>query len=130
MNKKKIIYLIILILTGCLSFAFWRINVSKEAKVQEQQTLYRRQNQAFGLSADNHDNRVYFHSEEELEIPRLIVGLHVYNSDQTDYALTEDTVIDYLSEEYDSEGNLMVYSCPDEIADYIEWWFHGGRQKD
>ncbi|MBO4458202.1 MAG: hypothetical protein J5802_10820 [Butyrivibrio sp.] len=87
--------------------------------------LYEWQNQAFEVSSDYNHNLSYCDADE-LKLNCVAVNLCAYNNAQQDNQLTVDEVVDYFSEEYDSNGELKVYSKPEEIHDYIDWYYHGG----
>lgn len=50
-------------------------------------------------------------------------------SDKPQANLTSQEVLDYFAKEYSDDGKLMVYSCPESLEQYIEWWWHGGSSR-
>ena len=123
--KKKILYLLIIylffgIVAGIGVLGYCAKKNKEEKKVLE--SLYYRQNTAFELCGNLNKRRSY-HSANELRLNRIVVDLYVFNNIQSEYQVTVDDVIDYLSEEYDSSGKLMVYSIPENIKNYISWYY-------
>ena len=102
---------------------------AKESKDDyELQVLYEHQNSAFAVN-DSLNNAKYYHDSSYVNTQQLVVYLYTYNMDYPDRDITVQDIIDYLDKEYDKEGALMVYSCPDHIKDYIDWWWSGGSSK-
>lgn len=126
--KKKTLYLLIIylffgIVAGIGVLGYCAKKNKEEKKVLE--SLYYRQNTAFELCGNLNKRRSY-HSANELRLNRIVVDLYVFNNIQSEYQVTVDDVIDYLSEEYDSSGKLKVYFVPQNIKEYIEWYLSGG----
>lgn len=109
---------------------FFVVRDKKNKKIEEENKelalLYYRQNTAFGLCGDI-GKRYYYHGVEELDMNWLYLELYVYNCVKSNYHLTVDEVLNYLSEEYDADGNLRIYSQPDNIKNYIGWDIHIGQ---
>ena len=119
--KKKIIIIsvIILFLCGIAAGLIYRQHKYKEwATEVKLEILYKWQNKAFLMNC-NHKERLGYLSADNSDLQELAIYLHIYNNMQTNYQLTIEDVLNYLSEEYDSEGNLRVYSQPKEIENYI-----------
>ena len=127
-NKIAILFIVII---GCvLALFMYREHNKKMLDEQlELEILYRRQNQSLGMCQGHLADRTYYHGADEIDQAYLLVATIVYNSDQANYILSEEVVVTYLSSEYDEEGKLRVYNKPEELDDYIEWWFHGGDEK-
>ena len=121
--KKRIVISVGLFLV-VLSFAFiYSKNVLKEkaAKEYELQIMYKWQNKAFSLGKNDNDRMSYIGSDK-LDLKFLFISLYRYSVDEPDSDLTMQEVIDYLSTEYADDGTLMIYSRPESISNYIEWW--------
>ncbi len=129
MKKIKIFILLILLMivsvtVGVMSWNHKKKNIELES-VKNLEALYYKQNTALGLSY-NQNERIYYHSADELELNRLIVSVDAYNSVQSKYMVTVDDVINYLSDEYDSDGKPRVCSQPENISAYIAWYNDNG----
>ena len=119
--KLKIIFICLLLFIGTVI----AIGVYRHKKMVDLETevrlgiLYKWQNKAFIMDYD-HETMYRYLSAENSDLSELAIYLYVYNSMQNKYQLTVDEVLDYLSEEYDSDGKLRVYSRPENIEDYID----------
>ena len=120
MKKKLIILSIIIFSIGCLLFYYHRQyqNKKKWAEAIKLEILYNWQNRAFEMDCNQEEERCY-QKADRVALNKLVVDLHVYNHMQSSYQLTVDEVLDYLSDEFDSVGNLRVYSRPNNIEKYI-----------
>ena len=120
MRKKIIIILILLALIGGAITAtiIERNKREEQAGAVQLEILYKWQNRAFEMSCSSEEYLDYLPADRICQ-GRLTVELFIYNYVQDKYQLTFDEVLDYLSEEYDSDGKLRVYSRPEEIEDYI-----------
>ena len=98
-----------------------------EEEKKELALLYRRQNTALKSCFDL-SKMDYYHGADEIDLEQLCIELYVYNYTRTKYQLTVDEVLDYLCEEYDANGNLRIYSQPENITDYIGWEIHIGHE--
>ena len=116
MIKKIILLLAIIMIFGILINLFF----GKHEKPQEKplEFLYEEQNHAFLIKCTYEESQHYQNSGR-CDLPRLVVYLYVYNNVQDNYKLTVDEVLDYLSEEKNSDNKPNVYSRPDAINDYI-----------
>lgn len=126
--KKSILLCTLLAFVFCCFVVFGICTTRKknlETANKKLENLYYKQNTAFELS-ENLDDRNYFHGANELRRNRVVVNLFVYNNIQTAYKLTIDEVEKYLNEEYSSDGKPKIYSIPDNISDYISWYWNGG----
>ena len=120
MRKKIAIITVLLALIGS-AMAVITIRHKRTEEWAESVRLeiaYNRQNEAFEMDCNGEDRRHYLDAQKS-RLNVLAVDLHVYNHIQDKYLLTVDEVVNYLSDEYDSEGNLRVYSRPENIEDYI-----------
>lgn len=97
-------------------------------KKRQLPSLYVHQNVAFDICTDYTQND-HYHGANELKLNIIIVYIYAYNDYQSKYNLTLDEVVDYFKEEYTSSRKLKVYSQPENIHDYIEWYYHGGEEK-
>ena len=124
MNKKDKVFIIIflLIVVGAI---IGRVVIHLDKEKQHMASLYYKQNTAFGLSGDL-SKRDYYHGADELVLNEFAVNLFVYNSMNPDSQLSVDEVVEYLSEEYDSNKKPKIYSQPENISSYIAWSVHGG----
>lgn len=52
----------------------------------------------------------------------LAYDLYAFNVSQNEYKLSIDEILDYISEEYDSDGKPRIYSRSDSINYYILWY--------
>ncbi|WP_026653912.1 hypothetical protein [Butyrivibrio proteoclasticus] len=120
----------ILIVFGIIAIVILSITVlycinanRKKADSEYQlQTMYKWQNKAFGLGNNNDDKIQTYIGANELDLKLLFVSLYRYSMDEPNSELTIQEVVDYLSKEYAYDGTLMIYSQPESISDYIEWW--------
>ena len=130
--KKKTIYITIILslLLGVIGYGVHLNQVKKELETKKElEHLYYRQNTALGLCCD-YSKRNYYHDTKELNINMLAVGVSAYNNWViSNEQLTVNEIIDYLSSEFDSEGSPRIYSQSENIKDYIEWYFCGGKEK-
>lgn len=131
MSKNKrmlmaiILFMLTIVIVGIYIYSIQQKEKAERAE-QEKRRLYYRQNEAFGLSYGRLNEGYFFHGREELDLPRVALSIYVYNCDQSNYELTIDKVEEYLSEEYAEDGSLRIYSCPADIIDYIDWYYHCG----
>jgi len=92
------------------------------------EAAYRKQNAAFILGKDYEKYCAYEHTilnQDGAYVPLYIwfAGYHKY----TGKTITCQQVIDYLSNEYESDGAIRIYDNGrhPEIASYVEWaWSH------
>jgi hypothetical protein len=120
MRKKIIIILVLLALIGS-AITVVTIRHQKEVELAESVRLeiaYYNQNEAFEMDCNGEERRHYLDAQKS-RLNVLAVDLHVYNHIQNKYRLTVDEVLNYLNEEYNSDGKLRVYSRPENIEDYI-----------
>lgn len=128
MKKKISILLIILVLgiTAYIGFQGYKSQNNKEEK-DKLEKLYYRQNTAFEL-CDNLNERKSYHGADELRLNRIAVDLYVFNNIQSEYQVTVDEVTNYLAEENDANGKPMIYSMPENIKNYISWYYEDNGQ--
>ena len=125
-DKAVLIIFIIVIIGAIIIKIATPIIQKKEEEKQQLERMYYEQNKAFELNSGIIDKNIY-NGSDKLDLKDLSVKLFVFNTLNTEYELTVDEVVDYLSEEYDSEGKLRIYSQPESISAYIAWNFNGGR---
>ena len=128
--KKKIIYITVILslLLGAIAYGVHLYQVKKELEAKKElEYLYYRQNTALRLCCD-YSKRNYYHDTKELDVNELAIGVSAYTYIVSDVHLTVDEIIDYLSSEFDSEGNPCIYSQSENIEKYIAWYFEGGDE--
>lgn len=131
--KRKVFLISVILLCICLTGIgiFFVIRDKENMIIEEEKSelalLYRRQNTALKACLDL-SKMDYYHGADEIDLKNFYIELYVYNYTRTKYQLTVDEVLDYLSEEYDVNGNLRVYSQPENIKDYIGWEIHIGHE--
>ena len=129
---KKIIKIAIpvVIIIGCVSaFLVHRHRVKMYNEQIQLEILYKHQNDALGMYRVKHADLIYFHGVDELDPAYLLIATTVYNSDQEKYQLSVEEIVTFLSSEYDEEGRLRVYNKPEDLDDYILWYWNGGAAK-
>lgn len=126
MKKKKLFIGILILLIGAiLIFICWQKKISHEAKTQEElEILYKYQNKAFHLCNDAEG--YYFHGIDDLKLQEVVVDLAAFNEAQEEYYVTLEDVVDYLGDEFDDDGQPLIFSCPENIEKYVSWYWHGG----
>ena len=131
--KKKatfIICIISLLLIGVIFYGIHLNQLKEEAKKEaeekrELELLYYEQNRAFWLTC-NYSKIYSYYSFEDSKKNLVVISIYAYNNAQSKNKLTLDDFIAYISNEYDSNGKPMVYSRPQNVNDYIDWFFCGG----
>lgn len=124
---KKIGWIISIIIISVMMGCFIVLHTNNEKKEKELQWLYERQNRAFDLSTI--EESVRYHGREEMNMQYVAVSLYAYSLENPEKIISLHEVEEYFSKEYSEDGSLMVYSCPDSIKDYIDWWWNGGQSK-
>ena len=97
-----------------------------EAEKRELEELYYEQNTAFALCYE-HEKRFFYHGTEDGDKNQFVVNIYAYNNAQSEHELSIDEFIDYISEEYDSEGKPKIYSQPSNVKEYIHWYYTDGQ---
>ena len=93
----------------------------QQAKIEY---LYSRQNFAFDMGTDK-----CFKGSDEVHMKPIIENLAAYEEDTQTYGrISIDDVFDYLSSEYNENGELAVLHMPENIEAYIDWFWSGGSQ--
>ena len=131
--KKKatfIICIISLLLIGVIFYGIHLNQLKEEAKKEaeekrELELLYYEQNRAFWLTC-NYSKIYSYYSFEDSKKNLVVISIYAYNNAQSKNKLTLDDFIAYISNEYDSNGKPMVYSRPQNVNAYIDWFFCGG----
>ena len=130
--KRKTIFMLAILLTTFLIMiiicCMQKERSIKQAERKEQEQLYYKQNTAFEV-CDDLIERQYYHGVDKLRLNRIFVDLYVYNGSQKKYNISINDVVDYLCKEYDSNGKKRVYYIPQNINDYIAWYYNGGEDK-
>lgn len=128
-KKDKIILAVFaLVIVGAIVGKTVGPMIGKKAEEKRRiEELYVQQNVAFDVCTDYTQNNS-FHGADELKLNNVIVYVYAYNSYQDKYKLTLDEVERYFETEYDSSGNLKILFQPENIHDYIEWYYHGGNK--
>ena len=133
--KSKKIWIIGFVILGCLLFGVggWKYNrivrERQEENEYELQMLYKYQNMALAIDLEKYNDRTIFHGSDEIDKKMLVLSLYAYSLNKPEQAVSVQEVVEYLGKEYSEDGSLMVYSCPDSIKNYIDWWWEGGDQK-
>ena len=133
--KKKatfIICIISLLLIGVIFYGIHLNQLKEEAKKEaeekrELELLYYDQNTAFALCYEP-KKRFFYHGIEDGDKNQFIVNIYAYNNAQSEHELSIDEFIDYISEEYDSEGKPKIYSQPSNVKEYIHWYYTDGQK--
>ncbi|WP_026652583.1 hypothetical protein [Butyrivibrio proteoclasticus] len=129
MKKKIFGGAIVTLIVLSISCMFIRnVQKDKAEKEYDLQRLYNMQNTAFGISRDSYSESIHYHGSDELDISRLEICLYVFSKAKPNNALGVKDIQEYLSCEYDDEGNLRIYSQPEDIALYIRWFCEGGSE--
>lgn len=125
MEKRKItktlVVSVITIIALCsLLYVSNKIKEKQQAKIEH---LYSRQNFAFDMGVDT-----YYKSSSEVHKKFLIECLAAYEEDTQAYgSISVDDVLNYLSSEYNKNGELAVLNTPTNIQEYIKWYWEGGE---
>lgn len=131
--KSKKIWIIGFVILGCLLFGINYYNTYQRAKKNAEELnvkiMYDDQNQPFAVDCDLADMD-YYHGSNELNLQKLAVYLYTYSLDKPENQVTIRDIQVFLSSEQAEDGTLMVYSCPDSLDKYIEWWWHSGSWKN
>ena len=130
MKKKELLIICIfsLLLIGVIFYGIHLKQVKEEAKKEaeekrELEILYYEQNRAFWLTCDRSKIYSYFSFKDADYKNKTALCIYAYNSVQSDYELTLDEFYTYINKEYDSNGKPMIYSQPENIKRYIDWYF-------
>ena len=130
--KKKATFIICifsLLLIGVIFYGIHLNQVKEEAKKEAEEKLkleklYYAQNTAFWLTCDF--SKIYSYcSFENANKKNTAISIYAYNA-QSDHELTLDEFYTYISKEYDSNGKPMIYSQPENIKEYIDWYLYQG----
>lgn len=129
---KKLYALLVFLLIIVIGIGIFFVINEKENKKREEEKkelalLYRRQNTALKSCSDL-SKMDYYHSADEIDLEQFCIELYVYNYARTKNRLTVGEVLVYLSEEFDADGELRIYSQPENIKNYIGWEIHAGHE--
>ncbi len=93
----------------------------KEQRDTELKTLYSHETYALGMEQyDCYKDFSY------VNVNRLILNLAAYKYFNEGVEISVEDVKGFLDSEYDENGELYVLNPPENIADYIEWYWNGG----
>ena len=124
----KIALIVLSLVAGFVGYSRYT-HTQKEEAEYELQTLYKYQNMALAIDLEKYNDRTIFHGSDEIDMKMLVLSLYTYSLSKPEQVVSVQEVVEYLGKEYSEDGSLMVYSCPDSIKDYIDWWWEGGDQK-
>lgn len=137
MKKSYFIGILLSILAFVIALCAWNYyrkqkQLAEEHENQEHeiQYLYYEQNSAFNLGYSGSESGDCYRDSQKLNLQWTVISLHVYNRSQEKYELTLQEVVDYLADEYSEDGKLMIFSRPEAIDDYIDWYFSCSEQID
>ena len=131
-EKNYLVGIMLSILILGIVLCAWTINRKQKqlAEENEIQFLYYEQNNAFNLDCSGFESGEYYCGSQKLNLQWIVISLHVYNHSQEKYELTLQDVVDYLASEYSEDGKLMIFSRPEAIDNYIDWYFSYSEQID
>ena len=126
--KKIFVYgtllaVIFAFLVGCGSIND-KNNANEETVSQEElEKLYKKETFALGMDKRYPEYQDFSHVVLNL----LTINLEAYEENQPDaQKVTIEDVRNFLADEYDADGNLRVLNQPQNISDYIDWYWSGG----
>lgn len=125
---KIVILTTIIVIIGCICAKFYLdYNHEKDVKKQEQlEEAYDTISIAFSMQRSK-----YYQDFSHVDINGLILGINAYKLYQPDApVLTIDDVQEFLSEEYDENGEPRVLNPPDNIKKFIAWKFSSSGYKE
>ena len=130
MEKKKNIIpkIFIVVLIGLILVCVGGLCLKAHRKHQEEYEarlakLYKEETYAMGM-----EQSTYYKDFGAVYINVLTLELASYRDKNPGVNISIDDIQDFLSEEFDDRGKPRVLNPPDNIADYIKWFNHGGRQ--
>lgn len=115
----------IIILSAIGSITLWS-NWKKNRDERMQAYLeykYKRQSVAFTIGLEN-DYKDFSY----VSVSSLKIILAAYKNSDENVELTVEDIKEYLSSEYDEKGKLKVLYPPQEIDDFIDWYWAGGDE--
>ena len=123
--KRVVKCIVILLFIGLVFFGVYNIySVKKAREYADLEKLYERQNFAFCM-----DMNPYYQPFNEEHVLSLIENLAAYEEDtQTEEPVTVDDVKKYLKSEYTLLGKPAVLNMPNNIKNYIVWFWTGGER--
>ena len=130
--KKKIIFITVILslVIGAIAYGVHLKQVKKEAEEKlKLENLYHAQNKAFWLTSDPNKMYSYCGFEDTNYKNKSALCIYAYNSVHPDYKLTLDEFYTYINKEYDSNGKPKIYSQPENIKRYIDWYFIENNKK-
>lgn len=111
-----------IILSIFASVGMYKYKQKKEEEYNaELARLYK--HETFALGMDTYDCYKDF---SYVDVQILIIKLAAYKHYENEVEITVEDVKEFLSSEYDENGNLYVLNPPDNIAKYIDWYWSGG----
>lgn len=129
--KSFAIVMVVLLVIACVA-VFIRDYVKTKRANEEQAKLeyetklekaYKKETFALGM-----DKRYSEYQDFSHVVPNLLtINLEAYEENQPDaQKVTIEDVRNFLADEYDADGNLRVLNQPQNISDYIDWYWSGG----
>lgn len=126
MNQKKILLIFVIFLSICFILkGFLTFNHNKKAYDRNLELLYMDASYPFAMQKDT-CYRDYSYVNEK----NLIINLASYKDSNVDSGITLEEVKDFLSSEFDENGNPKILTPPDNISNYIFWYWHDDQRKD
>lgn len=123
--KKDVKIIIALFLLLIIGSTILKIVIPIQKKAAEEKRelakLYYEQNKAFELAGE-YTNKDQYHGAKDLKLNVLAYDLYAFNVSQNEYKLSIDEILEYISEECDSDGKPRIYSRSDSINYYILWY--------
>ncbi len=124
--RKRIILIGIVIISILffIGFSTYRIKNIRDENYRIA-NLYELQNAAFEIYG-TYEERCRFQTSEKIELSMLVVDLYAYNYNRSDeqLRLSLEEIIDYLGDEYSSNGKLRVFSRPENVENYLVWFLN------
>ncbi len=128
MNKKnKAIRLCIIVANLILVTIFAIVLIYREWDKKEGQYndklrwAYQNETRAFAM-----DRSDCYKDYSYVDVNSLIINLASYKHFKNEVDISVEDVKDFLSSEYDENGEPYVLNPPDNIAEYIKWFSYGG----
>ena len=130
MNKKNLIITIAVVCVMVIAYGAYKfVNYDHDKWLDELKMAYYTQNMAFPTIVNVSLDNCYKYLPVNLSIPQVndidnlkYLNLAFYKK-TTGKSLTYDQIIEYLSEEYEDDGEVRIYinGRHPAIADHIEW---------
>ncbi len=136
MNKRKKTIRIFVLAIGLVAvISLVAMIIYKEWKKREEQyqykleVLYQREARAFAMD-DRYDCYMGF---SYVDVNSLIINLasykhFIYKRFEIEVEISVEDIKEFLSSEYDENGELYVLNPPENIDKYIQWFTYGGLE--